>query len=73
MIKDAAFTPGQAEGLRIADEVNLVAECSQFNAEFGGNDAAAAVSWIARDSDAHRPASYDDAPQPKDSLIQLKG
>jgi len=46
---------GQTDGLRIGDEMNLMAAAGQFQSEFGGHDTAAAVSWITGDPDLHAP------------------
>jgi hypothetical protein len=39
--------------LGIGDEVDLVSTLRKLDAEFGGNDAAAAVRGIAGDADSH--------------------
>ncbi len=51
---DVGFAAGEAEGLRIGDEVDLVAAGGEFDAELGGDDAAAAVGGITGDADLHR-------------------
>ena len=51
---DVRFASGEAEGLRVGDEVDLVASGSQFNAEFGGNYTTAAIGGITGDADLHR-------------------
>ena len=51
---DVGFAAGEAEGLRVGDEVDLVAAGGEFDAEFGGDDAAAAVGGITGDADLHR-------------------
>ncbi len=43
----------QPDGVGVADEMDFVAAGGQFQAEFGGDDAAAAVSGIASDADVH--------------------
>ncbi len=48
------FAAGEAEGLRVGDEVDLVAAGGEFDAEFGGDNAAAAVGGITGDADLHR-------------------
>jgi hypothetical protein len=37
VIKDPLVAAGQAEGLRVRDEVDFVAQRSQFDAKFGGH------------------------------------
>ena len=37
------FAAGKAEGLGVGDEVDLVSARRELDAEFGGNDSAAAV------------------------------
>src|SRR3954447_7870596 len=44
---------GQADGLRVSDEMDFVATLSELDAEFRGNDAAAAVGGITGDADFH--------------------
>ena len=51
---DVGFAAGEAEGLRVGDEVDLMAAGGEFDAEFGGDDAAAAVGGITGDADLHR-------------------
>ena len=53
VIEDAAVAPIQPEGLRVGDEVHLMAEGSQLDAEFGGDNTRAAVGGITRDADTH--------------------
>jgi hypothetical protein len=53
VIEDAFVAAAEAEGLRVGDEVDLVAEGGQFDAEFRGHHAGAAVGGIAGDADAH--------------------
>ena len=50
---DVGFAAGEAEGLRVGDEVDLVAAGGEFDAELGGDDAGAAVGGIAGDADLH--------------------
>jgi hypothetical protein len=54
VIEDALFAAVETEGLRVGDEVHLVTECRQFNAQFGGYDARSTVRGVTRDSDPHR-------------------
>ena len=58
MVEDAGFASGEAKGLRVADEVNFVAEGGEFDAEFGGDYATAAVSGVTRNSDTHRSLDW---------------
>ena len=51
---DVGFAAGEAEGLRVSDEVDLVAAGGEFDAEFGRDDAAAAVGGVTGDADLHR-------------------
>src|SRR5258708_31191179 len=60
MIMNVRFRPGQTNGLRIGDEMNLVAPASEFKAEFGGDNSAAAVGWITGDANLH--AAPDSSP-----------
>jgi len=50
---DALMRRAQSNGHRVADEMDLMAARRQFDAQLGGYDARASVSWIARDSDFH--------------------
>jgi hypothetical protein len=43
----------ETKGLRVSNEVNLVATRSQFNAKLSSHDAAAAVGGITGDADLH--------------------
>ena len=43
----------QPDGLRVRDEVNVVAALRQFQAQLGGHHSAAAVGRITRDPDLH--------------------
>ncbi len=54
VIVDVGLRFGQANGLRVGDEVHLVTALRQFQAEFGGDHAAAAVGGITGDSDLQR-------------------
>lgn len=51
--KDARVVGIHADGRGVADEVDVVAAGGEFLAEFGGDDAGAAVSGIAGDADFH--------------------
>ncbi len=53
VILDARRARVQANRIRVGDEVHFVAAVGQLNAQFGGDDAAAAVGRIARDPDLH--------------------
>jgi len=55
MIVNVGFRPGQANGLRIGDEMNLMAPAREFEPQFSGHNAAAAVGWITGDPDLHAP------------------
>ena len=54
VVKDAVVAAVEAEGLRIGDEMNLVAEVRELDAELGSNHARAAVGGIAGNPDAHK-------------------
>ncbi len=54
VVIDVGFAAGEAEGLGVGDEVDLVAAGGEFDAEFGGDDSAAAVGGITGDADLHR-------------------
>jgi hypothetical protein len=53
----------EPDGLRVGDEMNVVAALRQLEAEFGCNHSASAVGGIARDPDLHsarlRACSFD--------------
>ena len=51
---DARIVGVHANGRGVADEMNVMATRGELHAEFGGDDAGAAVGGIARDADAHR-------------------
>ena len=53
VIEDAVVAPAQAEWLRVGDEVDLVAESGQLDAQLRGDNAGASVGGITRDPDAH--------------------
>src|SRR5580658_1793661 len=57
VIVDVRFWSGQTNGLRIGDEMNLVAAARELKAEFGGDNSAAAVSWITGDANLHEPST----------------
>ena len=44
---------GEADGLRVGDEMDLVTAAGELKAELGGDDSAAAVGWITGDADLH--------------------
>src|SRR5579863_7151507 len=50
---DVRFRAPEADGLRIRNEVDFVAALRQFQAEFGGDDTAAAIRRITGDSNFH--------------------
>ncbi len=54
MIEDVGRIGIEADGVGVADEVDLVAAGGEFHAEFGGDDATAAIRGVAGDADAHR-------------------
>ena len=54
VVVDVGFAAGEAEGLRVGDEVDLVAARGELDAELGGDDAGAAVGGIAGDADLHK-------------------
>ncbi len=51
---DVGLAAGEAEGLRVGDEVDLVAAGGEFDSELGGHDAGAAVGGVAGDADLHK-------------------
>ena len=51
MVVDARRAGVEADRIGVGDEVDLVAARGQFQAELGGDDAAAAVRGIAGDAD----------------------
>ncbi len=51
---DAGVVGVHADGRGIADEMNVVAAGGELHAEFGGDDAGAAVRGVTGDPDAHR-------------------
>ena len=51
---DARIVGVHADGRGIADEMNVVATRGEFHAKLGGDDAGAAVSGVAGDTDAHK-------------------
>jgi len=55
---DVLLAAAEAEGLRVGDEVDLVASGGELDAELGGDDSAAAVGGIAGDSDLHGEPGY---------------
>jgi len=46
-----------ADGRSVADEVDVVAAGGKLLAELGGDDAGAAVGWVAGDADFHERGS----------------
>ena len=50
---DALAVSDHSDGRGVADEMNVVAARSEFLAEFGGDDAGAAVSGVAGYANAH--------------------
>jgi hypothetical protein len=54
---DVGLAAGEAEGLRVGDEVDLVAARGELDAELGGDDAGAAVGGVAGDADLHSQAA----------------
>ena len=71
VVVDARRVRVQPDGVGVGDEVDLVAAGGQFQAEFGGDDAAAAVSGIAGDSDVHL-ASVAKADLPVQVLVRAR-
>jgi hypothetical protein len=53
VIKDARDSWVQPDGVSVSNEMYLVPARSEFQAQFGRDDAAAAVSGIAGDADPH--------------------
>src|SRR5208337_3281821 len=53
VIMNVRFRPGQANGLRIGDEMNLMAAASQLKTQFGGHNSATAVGRITGDANLH--------------------
>ena len=53
MIVDVGCIRVEADGIGIADEMDFVSAQGEFHAEFGGDDAAAAVRRITGDADTH--------------------
>src|ERR1019366_8808433 len=72
MIMNVRFRPGQANGLRIGDEMNLVAPASELKPQFGGDNSAAAVGWITRDANLHAPPASSPTISPLDSREGLE-
>src|ERR1700728_76905 len=59
VIVDVRFLAPQSNGLRVGDEMNFVSALSQLQAQFRGDDSAAAVRRITGDSDLHvREAAF---------------
>jgi len=55
MIMNVRFGAGQTNGLRIGDEMNLMAAPGEFKSQFGGHNSAAAVGGITGDTNLHAP------------------
>ena len=53
VIMNARRTGVEPDGIGVGDEVDFVPARGQFHAQFGGDDAAAAVGGITGDSDVH--------------------
>ena len=53
VVGDAVIAPAQPEGLRIGDEVHLVAQRGQLDAQLRGHHARTAVGGITGNADAH--------------------
>ena len=51
--EDAVLAAGEAEGLLVGDEVDLVAAGGELDTELCGDDAGAAVGGVAGDADLH--------------------
>ncbi len=56
VVADVGFAAVEAEGLRVGDEVDLVAARGELDAELGGDNAGTAVGGIAGDADLHKRA-----------------
>jgi len=55
VVMNVRFGPGQANGLGIGNEVNLVAAASKLQPQFGGHNSAAAIGRITGDPNLHAP------------------
>ena len=62
----------EANGIRVSDEMNLVAARRQFQAELGGDNAAAAVGGITGDADLHYGRLPFRDPMPSTALRRLQ-
>jgi hypothetical protein len=60
VVTDIGFSAGEAEGLRVGDEMDVVAASGELDAEFGGDDSGAAVGGIAGDADFHEKPGLKD-------------
>ena len=54
VVEDPLFAAGEPEGLRIGDEMHLVAQRGELDAQLGGDHSAAAVGRITGNADFHR-------------------
>ena len=54
VIADVFFAAVEAKGLRVGDEMHLVAARRELDAELGGDNAGAAVGGVAGDADLHK-------------------
>src|SRR6266404_2506043 len=70
MIMNVRFRPGQANGLRIGDEMNLVPPASEFKAEFGGDNPAAPVGWITGYANLHAAPTISSLDSPEGPGMQ---
>jgi hypothetical protein len=50
---DVGFGAPQSDGLSVGNEVNFVVSLRQFQSQFSGHYATAAIGWITGDSDFH--------------------
>src|ERR1035437_3995452 len=57
VIVDAVVPSAEPERLRIGNEVHLMSERGQFDAQFRGHHARAAVGGITGNANAHKPFS----------------
>jgi hypothetical protein len=58
VIEDAVVAAAETEGLRIGNEMNLVASRGKFNAKLGGDYSRAAVGGVSGDADTHAAALH---------------
>ena len=64
VIVDARRTRVQPDGIGVGNEMDLMAARGQFQTEFGGDNAAAAVRGIAGDADLHSSGPHFISPAP---------